>query len=213
MTLKEVKYPYTNEDMMLIVTEYKEAQQANEKINWRRVRLAHEAAENFNLEEFAKQVGENYSYLKNLSSLAGRYSDEDVSKCALTLKLEHFIVAAKSDKRLEWLKKAGDNAWTAARLRREMNPPKPVAKKEPPPVAQPEPKLAVVPAPQTKKLASRTLEDLVTVLNWYRVNDMRSLELAASNALIFVSLLFADDDNRSIVVNPNTGGYEISAPD
>lgn len=140
LRIMEPREPYnTKEDLLELAEEYKELKQNEERDIWKRARLAHEAAEKFDLKQFAKLAEENYDVLKNLSGIAGKYTEEDQKKYGITLLFKHFIVAAKADNRLEWLKKAQDNAWSAERLRREMNPPKSVEKKEPVPVKE-EPK-------------------------------------------------------------------------
>lgn len=196
----------TKEDLLELADAYKLAKESQEKGKWELARLAHEAAEKFDLKQFAKYTGENYDVLKNLSYIAGRYTVEEVSNCTVTLLFEHFIAAAKADNRLEWLEKAGNNAWSAARLRREMNPSKSVEKKEQITSPQATP---VIPVENVKPKPSnsRTLEEIVEVLNWYMFNDRQYLEHAASNALIFISMLFGEE--RVIVFDEDTGKYGI----
>lgn len=125
LKIAELREPYnTIEDLFELAQEYKELKQNEENNKWKRARLAHEAAQKFNLKDFAKQTGENYDVLKNLSYVAGRYTSEEQSNYEVTLVFNHFMTAAKSDSRLKWLQKSIDNNWSAAKLQREMNPPK-----------------------------------------------------------------------------------------
>ena len=210
LRVMEPQEPYnTKEDLLELAQEYKETKQNQERDNWKLARLAQEAAQKYDLKEFAKQTGEVYQTLRNLSYVASKYTEEDEKYYGSTLVFKFFIVAAASDNRLEWLKKAQDNAWSAARLGREMNPPKPVEKKEPVQITSPQ-AFPILPVENTKPKSSnsRTLEEIVEVLNWYLVNDKRTLELAASNALIFMCLLLGED-KRTIVFDEFKGEYVI----
>lgn len=139
LKIAEPHEPYnTKEDLLELAQEYKEIQQRIEKDNFALSRLAQEAAKKYDLKEFAKLTGENYNNLKQLSYIAGRY--EEYTKYTLTFR--HYMVAAKSDSRLEWLEKAEKNGWSAARLHREMNPPK----------EKPKSKLVITPVTSTTEI-------------------------------------------------------------
>lgn len=122
LKIAEPREPYnTKEDLLELAQAYKEAKETTERNLWELSDLAHEAAEKYSLKEFAKATGENYNSLIAYSAMAGVYP-KTIRGYSLTYK--HYMVAKSSDKRLEWLELAEKNAWSAERLRREMNPPK-----------------------------------------------------------------------------------------
>lgn len=202
-SINEHSEPYnTKEDLLELAEEYKKTKQNGERNLWELSDLAHEAAEKYGgLKEFAKLTGENINSLKQYSSMSEIYPK---SIRAYTVTYRHYMVAKSSDSRLEWLKKAQDNGWSAERLRREMTPAKPAAKKEPEPVVVPEPKWepAVI-EPQNIKpndYRSRTFEDVVAIINYYlyKENDVYQM---FGDLTILLQKVF--EEERRIVFDDN----------
>ncbi|GAI60494.1 unnamed protein product [marine sediment metagenome] len=69
------------------------------------------------LKELAERYGKDYGALANCQYVASRY---EVSLRSETLAFYHYQIAAPLDDRLEWLKKAEENNWTAAELAKQI---------------------------------------------------------------------------------------------
>ena len=210
LIMSELKEIYNKDSIGQLNEEILILEQSIEDTTWAQADAYLKAKELFGLKEFAKVThrGNKLGTMKVYANVAESYPS--VNRFT-TVSFKHHMVAMNNDSRYEWLKKAQDNAWSAERLRREMNPPKSIEKKavkETLPAPEPNPLAEVRFEPEIVEKPKDVLQQMVNALNWYLANDRRSLELAASDALLFMCLLLGEDKRR-IVLDELKGEYVI----
>ena len=103
-----------------LVFEYQKLLIQDRENSWARADLAHLAGEKYGgLRRLAKETGDSYGYLKQLSYCAKQY-DKRTRNLFYKLSFGHFRAVAYREDRYVFLQKALDNNWTVDRLSREV---------------------------------------------------------------------------------------------
>lgn len=203
---------YNDEDYKELIRAYTAAKETGEKTLWERSDMAHEAAKKYGgLKQFAIDSGENLRTLGQFSYVAGRY---EITTRVVNVPYRHYMVAASSDSRYEWLRKAEENKWSSEDMRRAMNADKPKKGKpvKNPPLQQPSP--PTQPEPAKPRIHSWDVPEPSPleagfkpfIESWNMCYTLKALDGLSSDEIIL--LVFGMRETYKLLFDPEFG-YRI----